>query len=229
MSSDHRLLMATVRLRLKRFTNANSTRIKYNVGLLRNKGTQAAFQISLSNRFQPLQELIEDDETGIETQWEHCKKLWHDTTLTATTSTISAAATATTNAITFTTTVTAATTTTTNAAAATTATDTMITLAMIYTLKNMHSVSQNFNPAAKDPHGFTALHYACMYNRTSLVRAIIAAAPSAVRVATPDGLTPLDLARCMGNWELAFELIGMHGAHRGEGFDETEVIVMFAA
>ena len=71
--------MITGRLRLKRFTTATSTRTKYNVGLLRNKDTQAAFQISLSNRFQPLQELIEDDEMDIEIQWEHCKKLWHDT------------------------------------------------------------------------------------------------------------------------------------------------------
>ena len=79
VSSDHHLLMTTVKLRLKRFTTANSTRTKYNVGLLRDKDTQAAFQISLSNRFQPLQELIEDNETDIETQWEHCKKLWQDT------------------------------------------------------------------------------------------------------------------------------------------------------
>ena len=79
VSSDHHLLMTTVRLRLKRFTNAFSTRTKHNVGLLRDKDTQAAFQISLSNKFQPLQELIEDNETDIETQWEHCKKLWHDT------------------------------------------------------------------------------------------------------------------------------------------------------
>ena len=71
--------MTAVRLRLKRFTNANSTRTKHNVGLLKNKDTQEAFQISLSNRFQPLQELVEDNETDIETQWEHCKKLWHDT------------------------------------------------------------------------------------------------------------------------------------------------------
>ena len=70
VSSDHQLFMSTVRLCLKRFTNANSTRTKYNVGLLRKKDTQAAFQISLSNRFQPLQELIEDDETDIETQSE---------------------------------------------------------------------------------------------------------------------------------------------------------------
>ena len=59
--------------------NASSTRTKYNVGLLRNKDTQAAFQISLSSRFQPLQRLTEDDEMDIKTQWERCKKPWHDT------------------------------------------------------------------------------------------------------------------------------------------------------
>ena len=63
VSSDHHLLMTTVR-----FTNANRTLTRYNVGLLRNKDTQAAFQISLSNRFQPLQELIEDDETDPQRQ-----------------------------------------------------------------------------------------------------------------------------------------------------------------
>ena len=80
VSSDHdHHLMTTVRLRLKRFTNTSSTRTRYNVGLLRNKDTQAAFQISLSNRFQPLRELTKDDEMEINTLWEHCKKLWHDT------------------------------------------------------------------------------------------------------------------------------------------------------
>ena len=79
VSSDHHLLITTVRLRLKRFTTSNSTRTQCNVGLLRNKDTQAAFQISLSDRIQPLQELKEDDEMDIETQWEHCKKFWHDT------------------------------------------------------------------------------------------------------------------------------------------------------
>ena len=54
VSSDHHLLMTTVKLRLKRFTTANSTRTNYNVGLLRDKNTQTAFQISLSNRLQTL-------------------------------------------------------------------------------------------------------------------------------------------------------------------------------
>nr|KAG5686144.1 hypothetical protein BaRGS_024758 [Batillaria attramentaria] len=79
VSSDHHLLATTLRLRLKRHTNANNTRTRYNVGLLRNTDTQAAFRISLSNRFQPLQDLIEDSEMDIETHWEHSKKLWHDT------------------------------------------------------------------------------------------------------------------------------------------------------
>ena len=76
VSSDHHLLATTVKLRLKRYNNTNNTRTKYNVGLLRNKDTQEAFKISLSNRYQPLQELMEDRETDIETQWEHGKKLW---------------------------------------------------------------------------------------------------------------------------------------------------------
>ena len=80
VSSDHHLLATTVKLRLKRYNNnPNNTRTKYNVGLLRNKDTQAAFKISLSNRYQPLKELMEDRETDIETQWEHGKKLWCDT------------------------------------------------------------------------------------------------------------------------------------------------------
>ena len=74
---------------------------------------------------------------------------------------------------------------------------------------------QKLNVLAVDKQGFTALHYACMYNRVSLVRAIIAAAPSSVQATTPDGLTPLDLARCMGHWDLALELTAHFGAARG--------------
>ena len=59
--------MTAVRLQLKKYTYANSnTRTRYNVGLLRNKDTQTAFQISLSNRFQLLQGLIDDSETDLE-------------------------------------------------------------------------------------------------------------------------------------------------------------------
>ena len=80
MSSDHHLVVTAVRLRLKKYTDANSnTRSRYSVGLLRNKDTQTAFRISLSNRFQLLRGLIDDSETDLETQWEESKKLWRDT------------------------------------------------------------------------------------------------------------------------------------------------------
>jgi hypothetical protein len=82
---------------------------------------------------------------------------------------------------------------------------------------------QKLNVKATDGHGFTALHYACMYNRHTLVRAIIASDPTCVTSATPEGLTPLDMARCMGNWEMAYELIGEHAAVRGNGFMDPEV------
>ncbi|XP_068757996.1 uncharacterized protein [Montipora capricornis] len=78
VSSDHHLLLTALRFRLKRVTNIKNTRTKYHVGLLRNKDTQAALNISLSNRYQLLQDLI-DPETDIKTHWEHSKKIWHDT------------------------------------------------------------------------------------------------------------------------------------------------------
>ena len=72
--------MTVVRLRLKKYTYAsNNTWTRYNVGLLRNKDTQTVFQISLSNRFQLLQGLIDDSDTDLETQLEESKKLWRDT------------------------------------------------------------------------------------------------------------------------------------------------------
>ena len=49
VSSDHHLLMTTVRLRLKRFTNANSTRTKHNVGLLRKQLFRSAFPTGSSH------------------------------------------------------------------------------------------------------------------------------------------------------------------------------------
>ena len=80
VSSDHHLVVTALRLRLKKYTYANSnTRTRYNVGLLRSKDTQTAFQISLSNRFQLLQGLINEGETDLETQWKESKKLWRDT------------------------------------------------------------------------------------------------------------------------------------------------------
>ena len=77
--SDHHLLLTTVRLRLKKNITASNQRTKFNVGLLRDQSVQEKFSIDLSNRFQPLQELLENEEIEIEVNWNHSKKLWLDT------------------------------------------------------------------------------------------------------------------------------------------------------
>ena len=59
--SDHYILLTTVRLRLKKNITASNQRRKFNVGLLRDKSVQEKFSIDLSNRFQPLQELLENE------------------------------------------------------------------------------------------------------------------------------------------------------------------------
>ena len=71
--SDHHLLVMTVKLRLKKHATATTSRTRYNVGLLRNREVKAQFQLKLSNRFQPLQEL--EDETNMEGMWEDTKSL----------------------------------------------------------------------------------------------------------------------------------------------------------
>ena len=79
VSSDHHLLMTTVRLRLKKYGTAGTARTRYNVGLLREKEVKSSFQLNLSNRFLPLQEQFEDSEEDIERLWQETKTLWHDT------------------------------------------------------------------------------------------------------------------------------------------------------
>ena len=80
VTSDHHLLLTTVRLRLKKNITASNQRTKFNVGMLRDQSVQEKFSIDLSNRFQPLQELLENEETEIEhNYWNHSKKLWLDT------------------------------------------------------------------------------------------------------------------------------------------------------
>ena len=78
VSSDHHFLATAMRLRLKKYTSTSKARTKYNVGLLKDSKVKETFQISLKNRFQPLQELIEDG-IDLDTHWKYTKALWLDT------------------------------------------------------------------------------------------------------------------------------------------------------
>jgi hypothetical protein len=60
-ASDHHLLTARLKLKLKRTDRQTAGRTKYNVNLLKEHTTQSAFTVSLKNRFQVLQELITEN------------------------------------------------------------------------------------------------------------------------------------------------------------------------
>ena len=72
IGSDHYLLLAKVKLHLKSYRNTTAVkRTKFQVELLQEKKEQ--FQLTLKNRFDALQDLV-NDETDIETHWSKTKE-----------------------------------------------------------------------------------------------------------------------------------------------------------
>lgn len=74
VGSDHHLLLAKFRLRLKKrhSSGPNHRRKKFNVSLLQGDKKEA-FELQLRNKFQPLEELIEND-AEVETHWNMVKE-----------------------------------------------------------------------------------------------------------------------------------------------------------
>ena len=72
VGSDHYLVLAKVKLKLKRnFTGCVNSRLRFNTHLLKDVHTKEEFRITLSNRFQVLQEVSE--EMSIEDKWNQIK------------------------------------------------------------------------------------------------------------------------------------------------------------
>ena len=62
IASDHHFVVARVRLKLKRnWTGEDCQRQRFNTALLKNAGKLQEYRLALSNRFQVLQELLEED------------------------------------------------------------------------------------------------------------------------------------------------------------------------
>ena len=75
VASDHHLLVARVKLRLRRnFAGERNQRNKFNTILLRDPIKLQEFKLALSNRFQALQELTEENEATIDTVWSTAKE-----------------------------------------------------------------------------------------------------------------------------------------------------------
>ena len=78
VGSDHHLLVATLKLKLKRCQSQQQARTKYNVAHLRDPSVAEAFQINLRNWFQALED-IEDEDGTIDMLWQHLKRSWIST------------------------------------------------------------------------------------------------------------------------------------------------------
>ena len=73
VASDHHLLVAQLKLKLKRHhIEQTSHRLNYNTSLLNDKQKQDEFKITLSNKFQVLREML--DEESIDGKWKGVKK-----------------------------------------------------------------------------------------------------------------------------------------------------------
>lgn len=71
--TDHHLLDAKLKMKLKNnFTDTQAKRQKFNVGFLKDPKIQKDYQLTLTNTFQVLQELY-DEETDLHTMWKGAK------------------------------------------------------------------------------------------------------------------------------------------------------------
>lgn len=74
---NHHLVTATHKLRPKRCTVQRTLeQDTNNVDYLKHKETADSYWLNLSNRFQILQELYDDNSTNTEAEWIHAKQMW---------------------------------------------------------------------------------------------------------------------------------------------------------
>ena len=73
IASDHHLLVARLKLKLKRNWNGGTgQRQRFNTGLLKDTDKLEEYRLALTNRFQVLQELLEEE--SIDEQWKAVKE-----------------------------------------------------------------------------------------------------------------------------------------------------------
>ena len=78
-ATDHYLVIAKVKLKLRCYKpNVQGTRIKYQTSLLRDSQTKDDFKLTLTNRFQPLQDL-QQEETNVNELWTRVKNTFTET------------------------------------------------------------------------------------------------------------------------------------------------------
>ncbi|VDP37459.1 unnamed protein product [Schistosoma margrebowiei] len=75
IASDHHLVVANLKLKLKKNWTTGQTAIqRFNTAFLRDTDRLNEFKIALNNRFQALQDLLKEEETTMEDNWKGIKE-----------------------------------------------------------------------------------------------------------------------------------------------------------
>ncbi|VDP70005.1 unnamed protein product, partial [Schistosoma curassoni] len=75
IASDHQLVVANLKLKLKKNWKTGQKAIqRFNTTFLRDTDKLNEFMIALNNRFQALQDLLKEEETTMEDNWEDIKE-----------------------------------------------------------------------------------------------------------------------------------------------------------
>ena len=69
VGSDHHLLMAKVRLKIAKVRKAKCGRVRFEVSKLKDLEVRSVFKLALHNRFEGLQQLMEEEERSVDDEW----------------------------------------------------------------------------------------------------------------------------------------------------------------
>ena len=77
--SDHHLLLAKVRLRIAKVKKGETYRVRFEVSKLRDPEIRDMFKLTLHNRFEALQQVIEEAELPVDKEWRQIEQGYVET------------------------------------------------------------------------------------------------------------------------------------------------------
>ena len=76
IGSDHHLLMAEVRLKIAKVRKGESGRVRFEISKLKDLEVRSTFKLALHDRFEGLQQLMEEEELSVDDEWRLNKVMW---------------------------------------------------------------------------------------------------------------------------------------------------------
>ncbi|KAK2140552.1 hypothetical protein NP493_5722g00002 [Ridgeia piscesae] len=78
-ASDHHLVLARMKMKLKKREVKKSTRMQYNVDFLKDRLITETFRLTVRNKYETLQDLLDEGNMDLDTQWQQIKEMWTST------------------------------------------------------------------------------------------------------------------------------------------------------